>query len=93
MTQKQAQGNPPVKEFKAGGIKAAIWKDEVEQDGQVVVRHSIKTEKSYKDKATGEWKTTDYFRPNDLPRLILAAQKAFEFCVLKESPDEAEIPV
>jgi hypothetical protein len=82
----QQQPTPPIKEFRArGGIKAAIWENKDKQDGRTFTRHSIKIQRSYKDKATGEWKTTDYFRPQDLPQLILAAQEAFRFVSLVEA--------
>ena len=86
------QGNQPVKEFRAGGVKAAIWKKEAQQDGQTVVSHSVKVQKSYRDKLTGEWKTTDYFYPQDLPKLILTAQKAFEYISLRESEEGSDLP-
>ena len=86
------QENQPVKEFRVGGVKAAIWKDEVQQDGRAVTRHSVKVQKSYRDKATGEWKTTEYFYPTDLPKLLLVAQKAFEFVSLRESEEGSDLP-
>lgn len=86
------QENQPVKEFRVGGVKAAIWKDEIQQDGRTVIRYSVKVQKSYRDKADGEWKTTDYFYPADLPKLLLVAQKAFEFVSLKESEEDANLP-
>ena len=86
------QENCPVKEFRVGGVKAAIWKDVVQQDGRTVVRYSVKIQKSYRDKATDEWKTTDYFYPADLPKLLLVAQKAFEFVSLKESEEGSGLP-
>ena len=55
-----------------------------------MVQYSVKVTRSYRDKTTGEWKTTDYFRVNDLPRSILASQKAFEFCVLKRDEKDKD---
>lgn len=92
MTQQQAN-TAPVKEFRVGGVKAAIWKNEVEQDGRTVIRYSVKIQRSYRDKASDEWKTTEYFFPEDLPRLILVAQKAFEYVSLRESEESLEMPV
>ncbi|MFA6132820.1 MAG: hypothetical protein WC869_02245 [Phycisphaerae bacterium] len=87
----QQQGSPPIKEFRVGGgIKVAIWRNETEQDGRTVVQYSTKPQRRYRDRQTGEWKTTEYFRPQDLPHLILAAQKAFEFTSLKEDEDAQE---
>ncbi len=80
------QPSPPIKEFRArGGIKAAIWRNEVIQNGRTIVQHSVKIQRSYKDKASGEWRTTDYFRLQDLPSLAMVAQEAFQFINLTES--------
>ena len=78
----------PVKEFKAGTIKAAIWEDEREDQGRIVVKHSVKIQKRFFDKNTGDWHDTDYFFPNDLPRLCLVAAKAFEHIALRESEND-----
>ena len=73
----QQQPTPPIKKFCVRGrIEAAIWQNQVEQNGRPVVQYSIKVQRSYKDKDSGEWKTTDYFRPQDLPSLALVAQEA-----------------
>ena len=87
--------NPPIKEFRSGGVKAAIWRNDVQRDGQTFVRHSVRIQKSYRDDR-GDWKTTEYYYPEDLPRLALVAGKAFEFINLTESeeaPHTADIPV
>lgn len=85
------QSNRPTNVIRvSAGIQAALWESTVEQDGRQVVQYSVKVTRSYRDKTTGEWKTTDYFRVNDLPRLIVAAQKAFEFCVLKGDEDDKD---
>lgn len=91
MTQQQTN-TPPVKEFRAGRVRASVWRAEVERDGQTVVQHSVKIQNSYRDRTTQEWKTTDYFYPRDLPKLILVAQKAFEYVSLRESEDAPDPP-
>ena len=88
----EQQGNPPVKEFRAGRVKTAIWRKEVQQEDRTVVQHSVKVQNSYCDKETGEWKTTDYFYPQDLPKLILVAQKAFEYTSLTTRNDGSDSP-
>ena len=82
----------PIKEFKAGSVKAAIWKNEHEEGGRTVVRHSVRISRSYRDRQTGDWKETEYYFANDLPRLALVAQQAFEFIALKESEDDSDLP-
>jgi len=81
------QGPRPVKEFKAGGIRAAIWKETRSEGGTETVRYSVKIEKRYFDEASKEWRSTDYFFANDLPRLCLVAQRAFEFISLRETAE------
>ena len=80
--------NVPVKEFRAGNIKAAVWQNEVEQNGNKVVRHSITHQKRYRDKTTGEWKTSTSYFPDDIPKLRLVLQEAYAFIVLKEEPSD-----
>ena len=88
------QNIQPAKEFRAGAISASVWTNEdPQQDGSVRVRHSVKIQKRYRDK-DGAWQDSDYFFPEDLPKLELVVRKAFEFISLKESKDAEEtIPV
>jgi hypothetical protein len=82
----------PIKDFRAGNIQASIWRNEVQQDGQTRIRHSIRIQKRYR-KDDGNYKNTDYWFPDELPRLQLLAQKAFEYIVLTESKDAEDVPV
>ena len=74
----------PVKEFRAGAISAAIWTTTTIVDGRSVEQHSIRVQKRYRDARSGEWKTTGYLQPQDLPKLVLVASKAFEHMTLRE---------
>ena len=78
----QKENSKPVKSFSTGNIQASIWRNEIEQDGQTVVRQSVRIQKQYKNDK-GEWQNTDYYFPDDLPKLILVAQKAFDFVSLR----------
>ena len=83
----------PVKSFSAGSIQASIWKKETEQDGQTVVRYSVRIQKQYKNDK-GEWQNTDYYFPEELAKLGSIVRKAFDFILVKESKDaEESIPV
>ena len=74
----------PIKEFRAGQIAAAVWKSSALVDGRSVEQYTIRTEKRYRDPRSGEWKTTGYLQPQDLPKLMLAVSKAYEYVTLRE---------
>jgi hypothetical protein len=89
----QQNNSKPIKDFRVGNIQASIWRNELDNDGHTVVRHSVRIQKQYRNK-TGEYDNTDYYFRDDLPKLILVAQKAFELIALRESNDiDESIPV
>ena len=77
----------PIKEFRAGTVKAAIWKQDNEAEGHIATTYSVRIQKRFLNRATGEWRDTDYFFVNDLPRLRLVAEQAFQFITLHESEE------
>ncbi|MCR4369436.1 MAG: hypothetical protein NUV67_06030 [archaeon] len=72
----------PVAKFNAGNVKVAVWEN-AGKEGRVF--HSISLEKVYKEKDSNEWKSTHSLKPNELPKAILALQKAYEFISLREN--------
>lgn len=82
--------NRPVREFRAGGVRAAIWRNEQRGGEEPRVSHSIRIEKSYRDPRTQNWIQTDCFFASDLPKLRLVVEKAYEFIVLNEREPDAE---
>ena len=86
-----SQTNTPDQVFRAGTVSAAIWKKETTQDGRNVVQFSVRVQKRYKDADTGEWKNTDYFFPEDLPRLELVAREAYRYVALKENDQNGNV--
>jgi len=69
----------PVKKIKVGGIEAAVWENNSKEGNKY---YTTTMERNYKDGE--EWKKTNSLRANDLPKAILALQKAFEFVAIKE---------
>jgi hypothetical protein len=69
----------PVKKIKVGGIEAAVWENTSKEGNKY---YTTTMERNYKDGE--EWKKTSSLRANDLPKAILALQKAFEFSAIKE---------
>ncbi len=77
----------PVKSYRVGGIQASIWRNEKERDGQTVLQDSVRIQKQFRNDE-GDYQNTDYFFPDDLPKLQLVAQKAYEYIKLRESDGE-----
>lgn len=70
----------PVKKFSVGGVQVAIWENEGKEGS---VYYTVSFDRRYKDK-NDEWKSTSSLKANDLPKAILALEKAYEYISLKE---------
>ncbi|MBN1940797.1 MAG: hypothetical protein JW772_01290 [Candidatus Diapherotrites archaeon] len=75
----------PIKKFKAGGIQVAVWENQGKEGN---VFNSVSLDKRYKDGE--EWKSSSSFKLNDLPKAILALQKAYEYLALKDNTESAQ---
>ncbi|MCO6439405.1 MAG: hypothetical protein J5J06_20130 [Phycisphaerae bacterium] len=82
-----SQGKPPIKEFRAGTIVATIWTDAAPPSGRQSASYSIRIQKRYRDDRDGQWKTTSYLRPDELPKLAVVVSRAYEFLILRESEE------
>ena len=80
----------PIKEFRAGStLSVAIWRNETQENGKTIVKYSMKFQKRYCDDE-GNWKNSDYYFPDELPKVAMLANKAFEFIYLKNGKNEAD---
>lgn len=78
------QGNVPEKKFRAGAISATVWLNKGRNaQGEENEYRTISVERNYTDKQ-GKWQSTNSMRVNDLPKVSLITQKAYEFLVFKE---------
>lgn len=75
----------PVKKFSVGGIQVAVWENDGKEGRKF---YNATFDRRYKDK-DGKWQSTSSLGANDLPKAILALQKAYEFMLLKE-PDVSD---
>ena len=64
--------------FKVGAVRASVFRNTIEKAGQLIQMPKVAIEVRYKDK-TGQWQGTNSLSLNDLPKAILALQKAFEY--------------
>lgn len=77
------------KSFRSGSIEVSIWRQEVDRDGQTIVRHSAKIQKQYKNDKN-EWQDTNIYFPEELAKLESLARKAYDFILVKESKNTEE---
>jgi hypothetical protein len=77
----------PVKVFRCGAVKAAIWTNQRVMDNAVVEVPSVRIDKAYKDGDT--WKNTTTFAADDLPKVAMVVTEAYRFLRLRaeELPD------
>ena len=75
--------------FKVGAVRAAIFRNTIEKAGQLIPLPKVVIEVRYKDK-TGQWQGTNSLSLNDLPKAILALQKAFEYLMEHKDPRQPE---
>ncbi len=80
----KAKGNFPKKKYKAGAITATVWENKgKDAKGLEHSYQTISLERVYQDRE-GQWKSTNSFRVNDLPKVNLLMSKVYEELVLKE---------
>ena len=75
--------------FKVGAVRAAVFRNTIEKNGQFIPLPKVVIEVRYKDK-TGQWQGTNSLSLNDLPKAILALQKAFEYLMDHKEPEVPE---
>jgi hypothetical protein len=63
--------------IKIGAVRASIFMNTLQKNGQSILLPKVVIEVRYKDK-TGQWQGTNSLSINDIPKAILALQKAFE---------------
>lgn len=83
--------NKPIAKFSSGGLNVAVWENTIETANGPQPVERVTLERRYKDEKSGEWKSTNSYRMNELPKAILVLQKAYEFLACKRrSGDEGD---
>jgi len=77
--------------FKVGAVRAAVFRNTIEKNGRSIPLPKVVIEVRYKDK-TGQWNGTNSLSLNDLPKAVLALQKAFEYLMEHKQPEQEESP-
>jgi len=78
----------PVKVFKAGGVKAAIWENTIKRDGKQIIVNSVQIDRTYMQ--GDEYKQTNSFNTQDLPKLDLVTRLAFEFLTMRDQESDKD---
>jgi hypothetical protein len=79
--------NKPEKHFKFGGVRVSVWRDVRKgPSGASFEARSVTLDRAYRDSAN-EWQNTGSMRENDIPKAILALQKAFAYMTEKETDE------
>jgi len=73
--------------FKIGAVRAAVFRNIIEKNGRSIPLPKVAIEVRYKDK-TGQWQGTNSLSINEIPKAILALQKAFEYLMERKEPGQ-----
>ena len=76
--------NNPIKSFKAGAVRASIFANPMDNGrGRNNIMHRVVIDRRYQDR-DGNWKSTNGFLGNEVPRAILVLQLAYQYLAMKE---------
>ena len=79
----------PETTFKVGAVRASIFRNVIQKNCRSIPLPKVVIEVRYKDK-TGQWQGTNSLSLNDLPKAVLALQKAFEYLMEHKQPEQEE---
>lgn len=83
--------NRPIKDFRAGNIKAAIFLNQKEVNGNMLGFKTVAVSRSFKKKDEDIWRSEQInLRRNDLPKMILILQKTYEELAMDPEDDDGE---
>ena len=76
----------PEKKFICGPISASIWAKTKTVEGETVRFYSVTITKAYKE--SEDWKYTNSFDIEDLPKVALVANEAYKYIKLKSTDSD-----
>ncbi len=81
----------PKEKFRVGGVTASIFENmRTNSAGEAFSSQYVVVDRSYRDKA-GEWKNTTSLGVGDVPKAILALNKAYEHMVLSGNGENSKV--
>jgi hypothetical protein len=79
---------PPNKVFHCGSVNASIWLNPILRNDKIVQVPSIKINKSYKDKKSGEWENTNNLYVEDLLKVAMVANEVYRHFRIRDWENE-----
>ncbi len=73
----------PEKRFKCGVVEAAVFENEIEKNGAKIKLKKVSIQKRYTT-AEGDWKSTNSYGANDLPKLKLVVGEVYRYLALSQ---------
>ena len=90
-TNSREKAAPPVAKFRCGAVSAAIWEKEIQtQYGPKKIQNTSISRK-YKDKKTGEWKSSQSIPTDNLMDASLLLEKCYLWIKMKEVTDAPQL--
>jgi len=80
--------NLPVKAFRRGTCSAAVFANDAKVNGRSVEILKAHVQRRYKDK-NNNWQSTSTYGINDIPKIVLCLQQAYEFMTENSTEDDA----
>ncbi len=71
----------PEKRFKCGSVEAAEFENEIEKNGEKIKLKKVSIQKRYMS-SDEQWRSTNSYDANDLPKLKLVADEAYRYLAL-----------
>ena len=81
----------PIKTFKLGAVRASIFENKITKNDKIIKLPKVMLEVRYKD-PSGTWQSTHSLSLNELPKAILALQKAYEYLMEPKADNEENPP-
>ena len=85
------KGSPPERKIKplgVSGLSVNVWINTIQTaEGPKQARSITVSPTRYRDPKTKEWKDSPFFRPDEVPALIWALQKALDHTYSTPIPD------
>jgi hypothetical protein len=78
----------PKEIIRIGSVSVSIFENTIVKDDKTLVIPKAVFQVRYKDKKTGEWKSTTSLSVNDIPKAINALQKAYQVMTEKSQQEE-----